>query len=257
VFAEMGSSNCVFIWPAAFAKDGPKIADELAASVLGRVGQQCTKPGMVFVAGNNEHWTLYKMMCERLLASTPRRLLARTIADNYYHRLDQVASSWGILECTRLPTPDQRNSMLGLPVVIAACDTAMEDAPEVWEEIFGPAIIVGRTFGTAQFHMRGALTATIYAEPGDIDGSFEHPDGGHWGEFVDWFRYIHARAGRIIFNGPPTGVRVAPGIVHGGPFPASNRPDTTAVGPRAIERWCRPVCWQNAPAALLPEPLRG
>jgi NADP-dependent aldehyde dehydrogenase len=60
----------------------------------------------------------------------------------------------------------------------------------------------------------------------------------------------------VVFNGVPTGVRVAGGMVHGGPWPATNRPEATAVGPAAVERWCRPVCWQNAPEWALPEDLR-
>jgi len=54
-----------------------------------------------------------------------------------------------------------------------------------------------------------------------------------------------ASAGRVILNGVPTGVRVAEAMVHGGPFPATNQPHSTAVGPRAMERWLRPVCLQG------------
>jgi NADP-dependent aldehyde dehydrogenase len=64
------------------------------------------------------------------------------------------------------------------------------------------------------------------------------------------------QAGRVISNGVPTGVRVATSMVHGGPPYAANRPETTSVGAPAIERWCRPMCWQNMPEHLLPEELR-
>jgi NADP-dependent aldehyde dehydrogenase len=75
--------------------------------------------------------------------------------------------------------------------------------------------------------------------------------------WLEWWLHTAAEsASRIIFNGVPTGVRVAQSMVHGGPFPATNRPDTTAVGPFAIERWCRPVCFQNAPQDLLPPELQ-
>ena len=66
---------------------------------------------------------------------------------------------------------------------------------------------------------------------------------------------LAARVGRLIYNGVTTGVEVSPAMVHGGPWPATNRPDTTAVGAMAIERWCRPVCFQNCPAELLPSEL--
>ena len=45
-------------------------------------------------------------------------------------------------------------------------------------------------------------------------------------------------------------------MVHGGPFPATSDPRTTSVGSLAIERFLRPVAYQNLPDALLPEPLK-
>ena len=263
VFAEMGSLNSVFVCPGAFARRSESIADELAASVLARVGQQCTKPGIVYLPGANEHIAFYRMMCERLLAPTPRRMLARSVADNYYRRLDIVAASDGIKSSTPLPSPTQRDAMLGVPVVFSSSDIAMENWRETLEETFGPAIIIAKSDGSAQFQLDGRLTTSIYADPDDIDGSFVHHDHSgqagyaEWGEFAEWTARVLSRPGRITFNGPPTGVRVATSTVHGGPFPATNRPDTTAVGPRAIERWCRPICFQNCPDALLPAPLQN
>jgi NADP-dependent aldehyde dehydrogenase len=68
---------------------------------------------------------------------------------------------------------------------------------------------------------------------------------------------LEQRVGRLIYNGVPTGVEVCESMVHGGPFPATNQPHTTAVGPMAIERWCRPVCYQNAPDLTLPPELKN
>lgn len=260
VFAEMGSLNTVFVSANSYARRGQAIADEIAASVLARVGQQCTKPGVVFIHGNNEHWGLHRMVCARLFASPPRRMLSRSVADNYYRRLDIIAQSNGILETTPLPTPDQREAMLGVPVVIAAGDIAMEDAPEVWEEIFGPAIIIASHNDSAEYQLDGRLGMSIYGEPDDFTDYVVGEDQERrraWGDFSKRFPLFARCAGRIIFNGPPTGVRVATAMVHGGPFPATNRPETTAVGPLAIERWCRPICFQNAPDALLPQDLQN
>ena len=64
-------------------------------------------------------------------------------------------------------------------------------------------------------------------------------------------------AGRIVFNGVPTGVEVCPSMVHGGPFPASTDSRFTAVGISAVKRWVRPVCYQNCPDALLPDALKA
>ncbi len=63
------------------------------------------------------------------------------------------------------------------------------------------------------------------------------------------------RAGRVLANGWPTGVEVAPAMVHGGPYPATSDGRSTSVGSLAIARFLRPVCFQNLPPALLPPSL--
>ena len=45
-------------------------------------------------------------------------------------------------------------------------------------------------------------------------------------------------------------------MVHGGPFPATSDGRTTSVGTLAINRFLRPVAYQNAPPALLPAELK-
>ncbi len=62
-------------------------------------------------------------------------------------------------------------------------------------------------------------------------------------------------AGRLLVNGWPTGVAVAPAQHHGGPYPATTS-TSTSVGGTAVERWLRPVVHQDTPPALLPPELR-
>jgi alpha-ketoglutaric semialdehyde dehydrogenase len=45
-------------------------------------------------------------------------------------------------------------------------------------------------------------------------------------------------------------------MVHGGPFPATGDGRSTSVGTLAIDRFLRPVCYQNLPDRLLPPALR-
>ena len=52
VYAEMGSHNPLVILPAAIAEKSEAIAKGLAGSVLLGGGQFCTKPGLVFVVGD-------------------------------------------------------------------------------------------------------------------------------------------------------------------------------------------------------------
>ena len=66
---------------------------------------------------------------------------------------------------------------------------------------------------------------------------------------------LERKAGRVLANGFPTGVEVCDTMVHGGPYPASTNFGATSVGTLAIRRFLRPVCYQNMPAALLPDDL--
>jgi NADP-dependent aldehyde dehydrogenase len=67
---------------------------------------------------------------------------------------------------------------------------------------------------------------------------------------------LERKVGRIIINGWPTGVEVGHAMVHGGPYPATSDSRTTSVGTLAINRFLRPVAYQNFPQELLPVPLQ-
>jgi len=41
-------------------------------------------------------------------------------------------------------------------------------------------------------------------------------------------------------------------MVHGGPYPATSNSRSTSVGTAAIQRFLRPVCYQDVPAKYLP-----
>jgi NADP-dependent aldehyde dehydrogenase len=67
---------------------------------------------------------------------------------------------------------------------------------------------------------------------------------------------LEQKVGRLIINGYPTGVEVCHAMVHGGPYPSTTDSRSTSVGTVAINRFCRPVCYQNFPSNLLPAELR-
>ncbi|HEY9137278.1 MAG TPA: aldehyde dehydrogenase (NADP(+)), partial [Terriglobus sp.] len=67
---------------------------------------------------------------------------------------------------------------------------------------------------------------------------------------------LERKAGRLLINGFPTGVEVSYAMVHGGPFPSTSDTRATSVGAMAIERFLRPVCYQDFPAELLPLELQ-
>jgi NADP-dependent aldehyde dehydrogenase len=131
---------------------------------------------------------------------------------------------------------------------VTTADQFLDDQ-HLQEEVFGPASVIVRVEDAGQLpelidRLEGQLTATVHAAESDYQTA---------GALVDRLELI---AGRVLFNGWPTGVEVGHAIVHGGPFPATSAPSTTSVGSRAIERFLRPVAYQNAPEELLAPELR-
>ena len=117
------------------------------------------------------------------------------------------------------------------------------------EEVFGPASVLIACRDEAEMlrlaaSLEGQLTATVHCTADD------HPLAGKL------LPTLERKAGRVLFNGFPTGVEVCHAMVHGGPFPATSDTRTTSVGATAIERFLRPVSYQNVPAALLPAALQ-
>jgi NADP-dependent aldehyde dehydrogenase len=121
--------------------------------------------------------------------------------------------------------------------------------PELEEEIFGPTTLLIH-FGpdedllAAARRLHGQLTATIHAAEEDLPLAAELA------------RVLESKAGRVIFNGYPTGVEVCAAMVHGGPFPSTSDGRSSSVGTRAILRFARPVCFQDYPDAALPKELQ-
>lgn len=238
VFAEMGSCNVILIRAHALAARFDQITRDLANSLLARHGQQCTAPGIIICeehAGSTNTQHFYAAFSACTAAAPPRRMLSPRVASGFFQSLDEVLTLPAFTH-TALPTPAQRAAHTTPAIALHAPWSAMSHA-SAWQEIFGPAVIItGDTLPSILSNPRlfpPSLTATLIADDADHDQ--------HWPALV---ARATAAAGRIIFNGVPTGVRVADAMNHTGPHPACNAPHTTAVGPRAIERFCRPVTFQ-------------
>ena len=116
------------------------------------------------------------------------------------------------------------------------------------QEVFGASSLLIRcrdlhTMRELVEHMEGQLTITLQMDEADL------PDARAL------LPTLERKAGRLLVNAFPTGVEVAHAMVHGGPFPATSDGRSTSVGSLAIRRFLRPVCYQDFPAALLPEVL--
>ena len=117
------------------------------------------------------------------------------------------------------------------------------------DEVFGAAGLVIRCKDAAEMQrvmerVEGQLTITLQMDADDLDAARA------------MLPVLERKAGRLLVNGYPTGVEVTHAMVHGGPFPATSDSRTTSVGTLAIERFLRPVCYQDFPAGLLPAALQ-
>jgi NADP-dependent aldehyde dehydrogenase len=237
VFAEMSSANPVFLLPGALDERGDAIAGGLVASSTLGVGQFCTKPGLVFGV-DSPAWTAFgEAVAARARDVAPGVMLHVGIADAFSRA---VAGLSGVEWLARGPGAH-----------IARVDAATFSArPDLAHEIFGPFTLLVtapdaaglRTLASA---LDGQLTATLHGTTQDLAAA---------GDLV---ALLATKAGRLVVDGFPTGVEVSPAMQHGGPYPATTDARFTSVGTAAIQRFARPVCYQNFRDDLLPDALKA
>lgn len=256
VFAEMGSTNPVFLLRHALQSQGESIAEKLGSSITGSNGQMCTCPGLIF-ALHDEHTDAFVRRLATLLDHTPAQpMLNRRTLDTLLRRLGEVAGVKGVeLRAGQAGSGGAAARAAG--GAIASCAALYRTTLSTFraertlhKECFGPVAIVvvcenEQVMLDGASLIQGSLTGSIFGAA--LDAALA----------TKVQAVLEQRVGRLIFNGVPTGVEVCHAMTHGGPFPSTNQPHTTAVGPLAIERWCRPVTYQNAPEQNLPRELRN
>jgi NADP-dependent aldehyde dehydrogenase len=242
-YGELGSLNPVFVTSAAVAARGQAIVEGYVGSFALGAGQFCTKPGLLFLP---EGHGLEERLVGAARGTAPAGMLNERIREGHAHERDRLEG----LGATRTLVHGSDGESGVAPTLLAT--TAKEllaDPDALLKECFGPTSIVVDYSGPEELRAAaeafgGNLTATVHAE--DADAATLPP-------LLDLLR---DRAGRLIYNGWPTGVAVAWAMHHGGPFPATTASVHTSVGVTAIRRFLRPVCYQNTPQALLPEALQ-
>ena len=249
IFAEMGSVNPVFLLPGALAERGPAICRGLAESVTRGVGQFCTNPGVVFAVRDAAYAAFVEALAAAIATVPPGTMLTRDICARYHAGLADAARIPGVRVVGQGAQPVDR-LRCGAGAQVLATDLATWRAqPVLRREVFGPATLLVECDSVAALveaarELAGQLTATVHGTAAELAGS---------GELVD---ALAQHVGRVVFGGYPTGVEVTHAMQHGGPYPATTDARTTSVGTAAIARFARPVCYQNAPADLLPPALR-
>lgn len=248
---ELGSLNPVVVTEAAAAERAEAIGAGLAGSMTLGVGQFCVKPGLVLVPSGAAGDGLVKSLTDAVSDTDAGVLLDHRMRDNFLA---------GIAERTQLPdvespvTPGaggEHTVSAGFLTVPAGKLAGEGEHDVLLEECFGPVTVVARYDDDAEARavlsrLPGNLTATVHLSAEEAEGRGRGPE---------LLAELTPLAGRVLVNGWPTGVAVAPAQHHGGPYPATTS-TSTSVGGTAIERWLRPVAYQNAPEALLPPELR-
>ena len=240
VFAEMGSLNPVFVTQGAIAERSSDLAKGLVDSALLGSGQFCTKPGLVFVPKNAS--TFLDEIAAHLATLKVGPLLSASIAERYSKAIAQIAASGSV----KVLSGQENASGFGVTPTLFITDWATaQKNHELLEEHFGPTSVIVTAdesdYVSIAEQLQGQLTATIQGAASDNVASL--------------LSILAERAGRVIWNGFPTGVAVTEAMQHGGPWPSSST-HTTSVGIDAIYRFMRPVAYQSFAQDVLPPALQ-
>lgn len=234
VFAEMGSVNPVVVTRHAAAARGATIAEQLAAAITGSAGQLCTKPGVLFVPTGDDGTALVGELTELMGKSGPFTPLDARVGA----RLESRRAALAAVPSIQVRTDAERGATL---FELDHADPALLE--ELAEEAFGPVAVVVR-YGelgdvvAAVPTLSGQLTFSVFGEPADAE------------LLRPLLTVARRQAGRLIWNGVPTGVAVVAAMHHGGPWPASSTA-LGSVGHEAIRRFRRPLALQGFPGDLV------
>lgn len=246
VYAEMSSINPVLLLPGALAERAEELARGFVASVTLGVGQFCTNPGLVLALDGPDLERFTAAAGRALAEVAPGVMLTAGIHRAYEQGVARLEHHARLRTVARGGTPPGPGCGRAALFSVAA-DDLLSDASLV-EEVFGASSVIVRCRDEEQLavvaeSLEGQLTAALHLGAGDEPLA------------ARLLPLLELQAGRLIANGWPTGVEVSHAMVHGGPFPATSDGRSTSVGTLAIERFLRPVCYQNLPDSLLPPEL--
>ncbi len=247
-YVEMGSTNPVFVLPGALRERTDAIVQGLTSSINLGVGQFCTCPGLIFGTEGEPFRTLQDQLSRAFEAARPATMLHPEILKGYEQSLARVSGVEGI-GGKRSQQPADASKTEATPVLFETDGATWLANRALAQEVFGPSAIVVRGRSPEELlkiaaALPGTLTATVHGSAEDLEQNRK------------LVSILETKAGRLIFNGYPTGVEVSAAMHHGGPYPATADAKFTSVGTAAILRFLRPVCYQSFPNEALPPELR-
>ena len=247
-YVEMGSINPVFVLPGAL-KDGEGLAQNLFNSATLGVGQFCTSPGVVVGEASPQFAAFTQSLAGHFEKGAAGTMLHPSILQGYRKNTEGRGKIDGV-KAVVSTVQAQESATQAVPVLFETDAATWMQNEALANEIFGPSSVAVRAKTRDELlemaeGLDGTLTASVFGTQEDMD------------EYRDLISVLETKAGRLIFNGFPTGVEVSPAMNHGGPYPATGDPKFTSVGTASILRFLRPVCFQNFPQSLLPVELQN
>jgi NADP-dependent aldehyde dehydrogenase len=244
----MGSVNPIFILPRALRASGQTLAVNYAESLTFGVGQFCTNPGLLFAVKGKFFDHFLQKVSETLGRMQPLPMLHVGIKQNFTTKLEKIKSMRGVT-CVVDNSSSKDASCFVSPALSVVSAEEFLQQPRLGEEVFGPASLVVQCQSQEQMlllaeNLQGQLSATLHATADDSTFCRQ------------LLTILERKVGRLIFNDFPTGVEVCAAMHHGGPYPATTDCRFSSVGTSAINRFLRPVCYQNFNHDLLPLELQ-
>lgn len=248
VFAEMSSINPVILLPAAARSRGAELGRAYVASVILGAGQFCTNPGVLLYLDGTDVTAFRQAAIEAMSECSGQPMLAPGIHARFSQGVGALAAHRAVNTLVRGRASEGANLARGALFTVEAAHFMSDES--LRSEVFGPASLMVSTRDFAQLGslidmLEGQLTATVLFDDEDAPA------------VAALMPYLERKVGRIIGNGWPAGVEVCHAMVHGGPYPATTDVRTSSVGALAIQRFLRPVCYQDLPDHLLPPALRS
>ena len=247
VYAEMSSINPVFLLPAALEARAEALGTAYVGSVTMGAGQFCTNPGLVLALQSPALDRFVTAASDSMSCAVPQTMLTPGIHKAYESGVARWASAPAIKLLAEGQEPTGPTAGQGALFTMTGADFIAD--PSHAEEVFGATSLLVRCADLDEMLkvvalLEGQLTATLHLDDGDIEVAQK------------LVPILERLVGRILANGWPTGVEVTDAMVHGGPYPSTSDGRSTSVGTLAIDRFLRPVSYQDLPAALLPAELQ-
>ena len=247
VYAEMSSINPVFVMPEKLSAEAQSVAKGFVGSLAMGAGQFCTNPGMVVLLKGEAADSFKATVASEVQALGTQTMLTPGIYQAYCEGVEKLNNNSAAALLAKGNDSDQPNQCC--PHVFATSAKAFLADESMEDEVFGSTSLIIECEALDEYkvvaeHLEGQLTATVQMSDADVEA------------VRALLPTLERKVGRILCNGYPTGVEVCHSMVHGGPFPATSDSRSTSVGSAAIDRFLRPVCYQDFPISLIPEAIQ-